>query len=358
MKRGLELQDLAKEVQRQETIKKDYIADTNGLEAFTNAENEVAIRRKTEVYDTIGSTLTNNAHTQVASRLKIPKQYYDRLLSKYPDLLALNINNFLTQEPEKRMIRLLDGKIRAFLSDKYRVIDNWETMSALLPVLLERTDAKLESCDVTENRMYLKVILHEMTGELATGDIVKSGVVISNSETGNGSFRVEPFTMVLYCSNGMISNRSVKKYHVGKKQGEDVTWEVLSENTKNLTNKAFFEQMKDVVRASFTDVDFQMRIDEINDAQTHKVSPKKLEGTIKAVTKKYGITDSLGDNLLEQLIEGKEGLTLWGLAQSLTAVSQKDEIDYEMATTMERAAGSLVEMGGSSFDSMIKQLSK
>lgn len=359
MKRGLTLVELAEEVKRQESAKNDFLADTNGLEAIISSESlDVSIRRKTEVYDTIGSGLTKNAHSQIASRLKIPKVYYDRLLKDYPGLLCNNINNFFINEPEKRMVRVLDGKIRAFLSDKYRILDNWETMSAIMPVLYERPDAKIESCDVTENRMYVKVILHSMEGKLKNGDLVKSGVVISNSEVGQGALKVTPMTYILYCENGMISNRAIRKYHVGTKQGsEDTTWEVLSDNTKHLTNTAFFEQIKDVVRASFTDVDFQTRIEEINAAQEHRISPRKLDGTIKAIQKKYGIADSVGENILEQLIEGKEGLSLWGVSQSLSYVAQNDDIDYEMSTTLEMAAGSIVELGGSAFDSMIRKLS-
>jgi len=47
------------------------------------------------------------------------------LKASSPDLLSKNINHWMTEPDEKpKLIRTLDGKARAFLSDKYKIIDN------------------------------------------------------------------------------------------------------------------------------------------------------------------------------------------------------------------------------------------
>jgi hypothetical protein len=358
MKQQMTMVELAATVKEHEEIKNDFLAETNGLQTFSDVDGELKIRRKSEVYDMIGSGLTSNAHSQIASRLKIPMVYYKRLLDKYPDMLAININNLFHNEPENRMLRLLNGKVRAFLSDKYRIIDNYETLSHIMPILTEYPDMKIESCAVTEDKMYLQCILHEMTGTLSTGDIVKSGITISNSEVGNGAFKISPMIMVMYCTNGIISNRAIRKYHVGSKQGsEDLNWEILSNETRNLTNAAFFSQMKDVVKHSLQEVDFQRRIGEINEAQMHKISARKLEGKITAVSKKYGIPDAHGEAIIEQLINGKEGLTRFGVSQAITNIANNVD-DYDLNISMQSAGGDIIEMGNSAFDSMVKRLSK
>ena len=56
------------------------------------------------------------------------------------------------------MIRILDGKVRAFLSDRYRRIDNLELLEAVLPIIKEMKGAEIISSEVTPTNMYIKVI--------------------------------------------------------------------------------------------------------------------------------------------------------------------------------------------------------
>ncbi len=55
------------------------------------------------------------AHLQLAEKLGIPKKYYDKMReAKKFELLFENINALLGNK-ERRLIRILDGKIRAIL---------------------------------------------------------------------------------------------------------------------------------------------------------------------------------------------------------------------------------------------------
>ena len=63
----------------------------------------------------------------------------------------------------------------------------------------------IASCDITETHLYLKVINKSMKAEIAKGDIVQAGFVVSNSEIGLGASKVEPLVYRLVCKNGMIS---------------------------------------------------------------------------------------------------------------------------------------------------------
>lgn len=82
-----------------------------------------------------------NAHRQIGAYTGIPASYYDKLMTS-PQLLAENVNHWLKDKavqaqlnPERRMIRTLDGNVRAFLSDRYRRIDNEMVAEAVLPVI-------------------------------------------------------------------------------------------------------------------------------------------------------------------------------------------------------------------------------
>ena len=63
-----------------------------------------------------------------------------------------------------------------------------------------------ESCQLTDSRMYIKVVNTRLEAEVVPGDIVQSGIIISNSEVGLGSVSIQPLVYRLVCSNGMVVN--------------------------------------------------------------------------------------------------------------------------------------------------------
>jgi hypothetical protein len=70
--------------------------------------------------------LTDWARGQLANKLGIPRKYYERVRnSSKSELLAENINAWLG-ERERRLIRILNGKTRAFFSDRYRMMNNYD----------------------------------------------------------------------------------------------------------------------------------------------------------------------------------------------------------------------------------------
>ena len=216
MKQGKSLMELGMELQRQRNNRQDFIADTKNLEVQTdNNGNSQMFFYLDDKPHTFG--INENAHSQISARLGIPYRYYQRMQKETPDLLDNNINTWLEKTPERRMIRVLDGNVRAFLSDRYRRLDNLELCAAVLPVIKEMKNATIESCEVTPTHMYLKVINKKLKAEVAVGDVVQAGFVVSNSEVGLGSLRVEPLVFRLICKNGMIcKDLGKKKYHVGR----------------------------------------------------------------------------------------------------------------------------------------------
>ena len=230
MKQGRTLEQLGAELQRQRNARQDFIADTRKLVMETTPKNStlrMATGNKMQEF-TVGLI----AHQQIASRLGIPYPYYQKMQEAQPSLLDENVNTWLQEAPERRMIRVLDGKVRAFLSDRYRRLDNLELCAAILPVIKTMKGASIESCEVTESHLYLKVINKRMKAEVTVGDAVQAGFVVSNSEVGLGSLRVEPLVFRLVCKNGLIcKDFSQRKYHVGRQAGEseEAAYEIYSD---------------------------------------------------------------------------------------------------------------------------------
>ncbi|WP_432718904.1 DUF932 domain-containing protein [Pectinatus frisingensis] len=185
--------------------------------------------------------LDDLAHSQIASRLQIPFKYYNRMRKENPTLLDININNWFKKAPEKRMIRTLDNRVRAFLSDRYRRLDNLELATTVLPIIQQMKGAQIISCEVTDTNMYLKVINKRLKAEVAVNDVVQAGFCISNSEVGLGSLKVEPLIYRLVCKNGLIvKDYTQKKYHVGRQiETDDPAYEIYSDETLQADDRAF-----------------------------------------------------------------------------------------------------------------------
>jgi hypothetical protein len=157
------------------------------------------------------------ARRQLADKLKIPYAYFERMREDQPALLDRNVNTWLQSEDERRMLRTLDGQVRAVLSDRYRRLDNFDLAESVLPILQQLPEVRFESVELTETKMYLKCITPRLKYEMAPGDVVQAGVVISNSEVGQGTLSVQPLLFRLVCSNGLIAaDRSLRKTHVGR----------------------------------------------------------------------------------------------------------------------------------------------
>lgn len=331
MKTGRDIVDIARELKRQMETKKDYVVDTKIL----SMTDDGMLGGQHHRYG-----LTNYAHSQLASRLSIPKNYYDRLRTNYPALLAENVNAILHQEPEKRMIRTLDGHIRAFVSDRYRPLDNYDLAEVTLPSL-EKAGCELVSAEITETRMYLKAVTPRLKGEVTKGDPVQAGIVISNSEVGAGSLRIEPLVYRLVCLNGMIAtDHAMRKYHVGRRSDtEQMNMRFFRDETRSMTDRAFWMQVRDTVAGVLTEDGFETILTSVRglkdfqlDAQ--KTDPQKM---IEDVTKRIGMSDTEKSGVLQHLIEGGD-LSGYGVMNAVTRMSQ-DVDDYDRATELERVGG-------------------
>ena len=103
------------------------------------------------------------------------------------------------------MIRTLDGTARAFLSKKYRRLDNFEVMKAVLPILGQIQDVQFPSTQLTENHMYIKAVNPRLQAEVQKGDIVQAGIMITNRNR-NG----ERLCSASYLPSGMFKRHGRK----------------------------------------------------------------------------------------------------------------------------------------------------
>ena len=169
--------------------------------------------------------------------------------------------------------------------------------------------------------------------------------MISNSEVGAGSLRVEPFIYRLVCLNGMIAqDNSFKKYHIGRgyEAGEAVR-ELLADETRRLDDKVFWMKVQDVVRGAFDQDLFNALVEKMSKATQNKITSEDIPEVVEVTAKTYGFSGDTNSSILRNLIDGGD-LSQWGLVNAVTATANQSQ-DYELATDLERAGGKILELG-------------
>ena len=351
MKFGRTLTELAIELDRQMKVKKDYLVDTRNMIMDADTNNaQLSIRN-----DTTGETLVLRvneiAHNQIGTNLGIPAKYYDKMRSENPELLAMNVNSWFNKSPKTRMIRTLDGTARAFLSDRYRRIDNFEIAQTVLPIIADMKDARIESCEVTDERMYLKVVNPRLTTEVTPGDVVQSGILITNSEVGLGSVTIQPLVYRLVCSNGMVVNDAkMRKYHTGRgnESAEDFT--IYSDATLQADDKALQLKIRDITKAVVDQTRFDRVVNMMRQAKNAKITTANVPAMVELASTDFGYSKQEGQGILNYLIRGGD-LSLYGFANATTRYAQ-DVDSYDRSTALESVGYTILGMSPAKWNAL------
>lgn len=262
MKSGRTIQEMAAEIQRQDEAKADYVVDTRHLH-MEIWDDQPYLRVLNEGGDDLLEPLEmqTTAHRQISTYLNIPLKYYEKMRQEDPELLAHNVNCWLQRiQPTPRMLRTLDGHARAFLSSRYRRLDNCEVAGIVTPVVGEMPGIQFESCALTEDFMYLKIVNPRLQDEVRPGDIVQAGVSISNSETGQGAVNVCPLLYRLVCTNGMTAvDRAVSKMrrtHSGPRIITNSRFYVCAKESLTDDDRDFVTNLQTAVRDAMDEARF------------------------------------------------------------------------------------------------------
>ena len=345
MKHHMNLIQMAQELQRQSNAKQDYLIDTRRT-AIRYGDEKKAVLELHETGEEF--ELAETAHRQMAQRLSIPTRYYDRLREDHPDLLENQVNALMKREPERRMVRTLDGQARAILSDRFRRLDHDRLVETVLPLVADQQiDMQASSFSLTAERLYMKLVLPRTEAEVRKGDIVQSGIIITNSEVGLGTLQITPMLYRLVCTNGMGAPESVarvKKTHRGAKHA--VLGELLSEETLETQDRAFWMEVGDLTRATLDKKHFLELIDKMKFATEHTIEGDPIQA-IDILRKQHSLSESEGEGILVHLLRGGD-LTQYGLLNAVTRFAQDVE-DYHRSTELEGIGGQILEMPPSSW---------
>ena len=185
----------------------DLIAPTRLLTLDYSTDQDSYVLGANMNNDSKEFKVNHNTKRQICDKMGLPAKYWDYLEKQgYEDLAIDNINYLFKNGSENNTVRSVDGVATAFLSDRYETIDNDFVAGAVIDRIADdyrNENLNIIGADETDKKLYMKLTKPSVNAEIAKGDIVEAGVIVSNSETGHGAINVNPFVNRLVCLNGI-----------------------------------------------------------------------------------------------------------------------------------------------------------
>lgn len=355
-----DVQAFATELQRQHFAKRDFVCDVRDFRFSTDTGGTLGSIRGVQAHEGADPDyfqVSDHAHDQIATFCDIPRAYYDRMREKQHGLLDTSVHTWLdAQGGKRRMIRTLDGRVRAFLSDRYRRIDNFDLANVILPEL-HQLGATFKDLEITEKRMYIKVAF-EATNHLfdnpvnrVVGDRMFLGLTIRNSEIGAGKVEILPMSLILSCVNGATHNEmGATRRHVGARinatDDDDKAMELYSEEALEADDKALMLKVRDTVRATASDVVFKKIVEQMEHSVNSPISALPIHA-VQQLGKTVALQSTEEEGILHHLIQGGS-MSQWGLMNAVTRHAQ-DVKDYDRRDMLEELGGDILAMARTEF---------
>lgn len=316
----MKLQSLIEELERQKPLKWDKGIHSSRLE-MALVENKPMFQINSDQ----SFSITKSCHGQIADKLEIPFKYYHKMENEAPELLAENVNTWLKKTEKKFFIRGLGGSIRAFLSERYRVIDHMNVLYCSLNEL-QAHEAEIEDCYLSEVEMNIKVKSQKLKDFVRhKDDLIVGGLFFTNSETGHKALRVEPRLFRVKCSNGMIVEEFVtREVHLG--YGDELYDEMIYLSLRR-SIKELFSRFGEIIQAL---------------RESTEVKIKNPQKVINNVVEQYKLSESQKENIL-MAFGAEPEYDKYGITNAISLAAQQEET-WEKSVEMERIGGKLISL--------------
>ncbi len=313
----MQIRSLIKELEQQKPLKWDKKLNAAQI-AMALAENTPILRLPGEELFSISKP----CHTQFAEKLEIPLKYYHKMEESAPELLVENVNAWLKKNGKDVFIRGQGDSVRAFLSDRYRVIDHLDVLYCALNEL-QAHNAEIEDCYLSEIEMNIKVKSAKLRDFVRhKDDLIMGGLFLTNSETGHKALRVEPRMFRVKCSNGMIVEELVtREIHIGN--GDEISDEIIYLSLRRSIRELFNR---------FGEIVLMMR-------ESTEIKIRNPQRVIQNVVDQYKLSEVQKANIL-MAFGAEPEYDKYGIANALTLAAQKEET-WEKSVELERLGGKL-----------------
>lgn len=367
--RNVSLDEIMPMLSRQHETKYDVVVPSTHL-SYDN-DGVVSVMDGAVDFDETGVTTTTafldptrEFEDQVGERLDIPPRYIRKMRDEgQVRLLAQNVNTYMRLSERNWLVRGFRepkadtrGIARAFLSDRYQMVDHIDAVTATLDGIVAAgiDPGTLEvSGDLSPKRLRINVVAPEITAlapdflrgyrNPTTGEggnpVISAGLGLNNSETGMGAFQIAPRIRIEVCKNGMTRVvDALRKVHLGgQMEAGKITW---SADTQRANITLIREQAKDAVMA-FLSTEYLATVAAELDEKGSKLLDRPHE-VVEGIGKRLGYNEDERASILDLFTRGGD-TRAGGVVNAFTAYA-RDVDDPERAMTIEEEAFAILDL--------------
>jgi len=298
-----------------------------------------------EFRGTLPYDVMKTGHRHIAQKLPVPafKRGYDYMLEDEPDLVANIFNRYMGKDDRNFTVRTLrpknedgstPGILRAILSQSYKLINDLDVLIAALKAAKSAdVEVDVRGCHRSGRRMYVEMVAPNVTtdaGELyngyrnpetgASGKKITAGLVLINSEVGEGALYVRPRPIANVCTNALTwKPDELRKKHLGVQMDRGVVqWQ---KDTVEAAANLLDNQVRDAV-STFLTPDY---LDEVKRRMLGEGMEERLQHPQHAIQNAsdfLGLTEEQEDEVFNHFLEGGQS-TKAGVVNAVTFSAQK-----------------------------------
>lgn len=385
------LGDVVKELERQAEAAVDFVADTREMEWVVGEKGDLRLKpRNDNLRDFLpanGIPLLDQALSQVASKAPIsawsgdekksrnagiPIRFFRASLKQHSARTLDYLNGVMWDEGKRRLVRCLDDKVRAFLSDQYRDIPTMAVAKQALGII-KNLDGQVMEASVTDSHIRIKIIatdiwdkieeartsgpssewyagglgsqealsrvgansrgpLQAKMEEQGGSQTVWPSATILNSSTGHGGLEFRGGFLKGACYNLATVEQIMRAVHLGSRLDTGI----YQRDTVEAEAESIFLKLRDNLQAWFTQENFTAVCDKMRGTSENKI--EKPSAAVRLLVESDLLSDGDLDDVLSFFIQ-QEAPTVHGLGQAVSRYAQ--DVTADRAEDLEELAGTL-----------------
>ena len=365
--------EILEELERQKASVKDYVLSTSDVSFMTHPVTGdltfVLDIDDGDFPERLCMPLNSRTHAQIAQYVGLPMRsgLYKRFRTGsstnehlYYETWAMLYNEVLHKEPSRRLFRTVEDSggnryLRAFLSNRYMIIDNADVFFAAADAL-ENVGAEIVHARLDDDHFHIYAVAPGICAQVSPdrvftdadgkrvrwsgdkADVLNAAISISNSETGEGQCEIRPAIFRSVSQTYSVWDSVLSKRHAGGTDAADAA--MLTDDTRRKKNDVFYSEIKDWVAGTFTPETLEKYIKIVEGAAVDEVVDPIA--AVEGLRVTYDITDDRKDAIRDRFLRQGDR-SRYGLAQAIMDESAGDLAPSE-GTNLERISAKVLEI--------------